>query len=96
MLYVKAPWFRCEDCAGGEITANHRLPRVIDQTTFHNHPVAPMNDAPLRQNIHIIDSDAPRAGVGELGVPTFVATFCDLIYAAAGSKIRHHLLPNIR
>jgi len=38
--------------------------------------------------VYIVDSDAPPAGVGEPGVPPFIAAFCNAIYAATGKRVR--------
>ena len=69
----------------GEITAKKG---VIDQSNFPDYPVARINEAPLQTNVYIVDSSAPPAGVGEPGVPPFVAAFCNAIYAATGKRIR--------
>jgi len=69
----------------GEITATNG---VINQSNFFDYPVARMDESPFQSNIHIVDSDAPPAGVGEPGVPTFVAAFCNAVYAATGKRIR--------
>ena len=69
----------------GEITATNG---VIDQSNFQDYPVARINEVPAQTNVYIVDSDAPPAGVGEPGVPPFVAAFCNAIYAATGKRVR--------
>src|SRR5579864_3415109 len=69
----------------GEITATGG---VIDQSNFNDYPVARMNDAPVQVDVHIIESSAAPAGVGEPGVPPFVPALCNAIYAATGKRIR--------
>jgi len=69
----------------GEITATNG---VIDQSNFHNYPVARMNDAPVHVDVQIVESSAPPAGVGEPGVPPFVPALCNAIYAATGTRVR--------
>jgi isoquinoline 1-oxidoreductase beta subunit len=69
----------------GEITATKG---AIDQSNFQDYPVARMNEAPYQTNVYLVDSDAPPAGVGEPGVPPFVAAFCNAIFAATGKRIR--------
>ena len=69
----------------GEITATKG---VIDQSNFQDYPVARMNEAPHRTNVYLVESDAPPAGVGEPGVPPFVAALCNAIFAATGKRIR--------
>ena len=50
----------------GEITAEQG---EIRQSNFHDYPVARMNEAPIETNVHLAQSCAPPAGVGESGVP---------------------------
>ena len=69
----------------GEITAANG---AIKQSNFHDYPVTRMMQAPHQTNVHIVDSDAPPAGVGEPGVPPFVAALCNAIFAATGKRMR--------
>jgi isoquinoline 1-oxidoreductase subunit beta len=69
----------------GEITATDG---AIDQSNFSDYPVARMNDAPVHVDVHIVESSAPPAGVGEPGVPPFVPALCNAIYAATGKRVR--------
>jgi isoquinoline 1-oxidoreductase beta subunit len=69
----------------GEITATGG---VIDQSNFNDYPVARMDDAPYQTDIHIVESTAPPAGVGEPGVPPFVPALCNAIFAATGKRVR--------
>lgn len=69
----------------GEITAKDG---AIEQSNFHNYPVARMNEAPYKTNVYIVDSDAPPAGVGEPGVPPFAPAMCNAIFAATGRRVR--------
>jgi isoquinoline 1-oxidoreductase beta subunit len=69
----------------GEITAKNG---VIQQSNFNDYPVARINEVPKQTNVYIVDSTAPPAGVGEPGVPPFVAAFCNAIYAATGKRVR--------
>jgi isoquinoline 1-oxidoreductase subunit beta len=69
----------------GEITATKG---VIDQSNFQDYPVARINEVPTQTNVYIVDSDAPPAGVGEPGVPPFIAAFCNAIFAATGKRPR--------
>jgi isoquinoline 1-oxidoreductase beta subunit len=68
-----------------EITATKG---VIDQSNFQDYPVARIGEVPDQTNVYIVDSDAPPAGVGEPGVPPFVAAFCNAIFAATGKRVR--------
>jgi len=69
----------------GEITATKG---AINQSNFQDYPVARITEAPSQTNVYIVDSDAPPAGVGEPGVPPFVAAFCNAIFAATGKRVR--------
>jgi len=69
----------------GEITATKG---AIDQSNFQDYPVARIGEAPYQTNVYIVDSDAPPAGVGEPGVPPFIAAFCNAIFAATGKRVR--------
>jgi isoquinoline 1-oxidoreductase beta subunit len=69
----------------GEITAKNG---VIEQSNFNDYPVARINEVPAQTNVYIAESSAPPAGVGEPGVPPFVAAFCNAIFAATGTRVR--------
>ena len=69
----------------GEITATNG---VIDQSNFHDYQVARMNDAPVYVDVHIVESSAPPAGVGEPGVPPIAPAICNAIYSATGKRVR--------
>jgi len=69
----------------GEITATNG---AINQSNFQDYPVARIKEAPYQTNVTIVDSDAPPAGIGEPGVPPFVAAFCNAIFAATGKRVR--------
>ena len=69
----------------GEITATGGM---IDQSNFHDYQVCRINEAPEKVNVHIVESDAPPAGVGEPGVPPFAPALCNAIFAATGKRVR--------
>src|SRR6266404_3803999 len=69
----------------GQITATKG---AVDQSNFQDYTVARINEVPAQTNVYIVDSDAPPAGVGEPGVPPFIAAFCNAIYAATGKRVR--------
>ena len=69
----------------GEITLKNG---AVEQSNFNDYPVARMNEAPLETRVHLVDSSAPPAGVGEPGVPPFIPAFCNAIFAATGQRIR--------
>jgi isoquinoline 1-oxidoreductase subunit beta len=69
----------------GEITATNG---VIDQANFDSFQVARMNVAPRQTNVHIVESEAPPAGIGEPGLPPVAPAIYNAIYAATGKRIR--------
>jgi isoquinoline 1-oxidoreductase subunit beta len=69
----------------GEITA---AGGAIQQSNFHDYQVARMNEAPIETRVHLIESDAPPAGVGEPGVPPMLPAICNAVFAATGKRIR--------
>ena len=69
----------------GEITATNGM---IDQGNFDTYPMARMNTAPRETYVHLVESDAPPAGIGEPGVPPFAPALCNAIFAATGKRIR--------
>lgn len=69
----------------GEITATNG---VIDQSNFDTFQVARINVAPRQTNIHIVESEAPPAGVGEPGLPPIAPAIYNAIFAATGKRIR--------
>ena len=76
----------------GAITARNG---VIEQSNFNDYPVARMNEAPYKTTVHIVDSDAPPAGVGEPGVPPFAPALCNAIFAATESAFANCRSPKI-
>lgn len=68
-----------------EITASGG---AIQQSNFHDYQVARMTEAPVETRVHIVQSDAPPAGVGEPGVPPMAPAICNAIFAATGKRIR--------
>src|SRR6266498_7577 len=69
----------------GEITA---AGGAIQQSNFHDYPVARINEAPIETPVHLIESDAQPAGVGEPGVPPMLPAICNAVFAATGKRIR--------
>jgi isoquinoline 1-oxidoreductase subunit beta len=76
----------------GEITATKG---VIDQSNFDSFQVARMNAVPKLTNIHIVESEAPPAGVGEPGLPPFAPALYNAIFAATGKRIREMPLSKV-
>ncbi|MFY9560115.1 MAG: molybdopterin cofactor-binding domain-containing protein [Terriglobales bacterium] len=69
----------------GEITATNG---VINQSNFNNYPIVRMNRAPRHIDVHVVESDAPPAGVGEPGVPPIAPAVCNAVFAATGKRVR--------
>jgi isoquinoline 1-oxidoreductase beta subunit len=76
----------------GEITATNG---VVDQGNFDSFQVARMNAAPKLTNVHIVESDAPPAGVGEPGLPPFAPALYNAIFAATGKRYREMPLSKV-
>jgi len=68
-----------------EITATNG---VIDQSNFHNYPITRMNRAPRHIEVHIVESEAPPAGVGEPGLPPVAPAIYNAVFAATGERVR--------
>jgi isoquinoline 1-oxidoreductase beta subunit len=69
----------------GEITAKNG---AIQQSNFDGYQMARMNNSPRETHVHLVESDAPPAGVGEPGVPPFTPALCNAIFAATGKRYR--------
>jgi isoquinoline 1-oxidoreductase subunit beta len=70
---------------GCEITATNG---VIDQSNFHDYPVARIDEAPYQTNVYVVESSAPPAGVGEPGVSLMAPALSNAIFAATGKRVR--------
>jgi isoquinoline 1-oxidoreductase beta subunit len=57
------------------------------ESNFHDYPLLRMMDAP-KIDVHLVDSDAPPEGLGEMSLPPLAAALCNAIYAATGKRIR--------
>jgi isoquinoline 1-oxidoreductase beta subunit len=69
----------------GDITVTNG---VVNQSNFHDYDVARMNNSPRHTDVHIVESDAPPAGIGEPGVPPLAPALCNAVFAATGKRIR--------
>jgi isoquinoline 1-oxidoreductase beta subunit len=69
----------------GEITATNG---VIDQDNFNNYQIANIKRAPRHVDVHIVESEAPPAGIGEPGLPPFAPALYNAVFAATGKRVR--------
>jgi len=76
----------------GEITATNG---VIDQSNFDSFQVARINVAPRQTNVHIVESEAPPAGIGEPGLPPVAPAIYNAIFAATGKRYREMPLTKV-
>ncbi len=77
----------------GEITTTGG---AVNQSNFNNYLLARMNRAPRHIDVHIVESEAPPAGVGEPGVPPFAPALCNAVFAATGKRVRELPLSKTR
>ena len=59
----------------------------IQQSNFHDYPVARILDAPYRTHVHIVPSQDRPTGVGEPGVPPIAPAICNAFFVATGKRI---------
>jgi isoquinoline 1-oxidoreductase subunit beta len=69
----------------GEITGKNG---AIEQKNFDGYQMARMNNYPRMTHVHLVESTAPPAGIGEPGVPPFTPALCNAIFAATGKRYR--------
>jgi len=69
----------------GKITAKGG---AIEQSNFHDYPLVRMNETPRNIHVHLVENDAPPAGVGEPGVPPVAPAVANAIFAATGERRR--------
>ena len=69
----------------GETTAKNGQ---IEESNFHDYPVARIQEAPRQIHVHIVHSQEPPAGVGEPGVPLIAPGIRNAIFAGTGKRIR--------
>ena len=60
----------------------------IEQSNFHDFRLLRMDMAP-KTAVHLVDSNAPPAGVGEPGVPPIAPALANAIFAATGKRFRN-------
>ena len=60
----------------------------IQQSNFHDYPLARIAAFPSRFEAHILPYDDVPTGVGEIGLPTAAPALTNAIFAASGKRIR--------
>lgn len=60
----------------------------VQQSNFHDYPILQMSEMPVIE-VHIIESDNPPTGIGEMGVPPIAPAVANAVYAATGIHVRH-------
>lgn len=76
---------------GAGIAMSNELTAVggrIQQNNLDGYQLTRMNQAPLLTNVHILNSDAAPAGIGEPGVPPIAPAIVNAIFAATGKRLR--------
>jgi isoquinoline 1-oxidoreductase beta subunit len=57
------------------------------QSNFHDYPILTMREMPDIE-VHILPSDRPPTGVGEMSIPVIAPAVFNAVYAATGKRIR--------
>lgn len=60
----------------------------VQQSNFHDYPLLNLREAPKKLEVHIIASDAPPRGCGEMGIPTLAPALANAIFNACGVRLR--------
>jgi len=69
----------------GKITAKNG---AIEQSNFHDYPLVRIDETPRNIHVHLVESTAAPAGVGEPGVPPVAPAIANAIFAATGERRR--------
>ena len=68
---------------------------VINQSNYDSFQWRGSTSRPRETNIHIVETDAPPAGVGEPGLPPFAPALYNAIFAATGKRYREMPLAKV-
>jgi isoquinoline 1-oxidoreductase beta subunit len=77
----------------GEITAKNGK---IQQSNYHDYPVARIKEAPFETHVYIVPSDRLPTGIGEPGVPASAPAICNALFAITGKRIRRLPVKNTK
>lgn len=66
----------------------------IEQSNFHDYPIARIATFPVNFEAHILDYDETPTGAGEMGIPTAAPALTNAIFAATGKRIRRLPIAN--
>ncbi len=58
------------------------------QSNFHDYPLLRMDEMPIVE-VHIVPSDQPPSGIGEMAVPPIAPAVANAVFDATGKRIRH-------
>ncbi len=61
----------------------------MQQSNFHDYTLLRMSEAPEELHVAFVDSDAPPAGLGEIGNPMVAAAVANAFFALTGTRLRH-------
>jgi isoquinoline 1-oxidoreductase beta subunit len=60
----------------------------VQQSNFHDYPLLGIDEMPAVE-VHIVPSDLPPSGIGEMGVPPIAPAIANAVFAATGKRVRH-------
>jgi len=61
---------------------------AVEQSNYHDYPLVRVTEVPRNIHVHLVESEAPPAGVGEPGVPPVAPAIANAIFAATGERRR--------
>jgi isoquinoline 1-oxidoreductase beta subunit len=60
----------------------------VQQSNFDDYPILRLDEMP-QIDVHIVESDRPPSGMGEMAVPPIAPAVANAVFAATGMRIRH-------
>lgn len=61
---------------------------AIEQSNFHDYPIARFAENAREIHVQLIENDAPPSGAGETGVPPVAPALANALFAATGERLR--------